>query len=69
MARAAEVLRREPLVEAFCSLVAAVGCKRRAGTEASVSLLETVSITGVAPQADNLPGLWDLLDVSEQNFP
>lgn len=69
MVRAAEVLRRVPLVKACCSPVTAVGRKSSAGTGTSVSPLETTCIAGAAPQADNLPGLWDLLNASEESFP
>lgn len=55
-------------MEAFCFLIVAVGCKRSAGTDIRVTSPRAVCITGVAPQLNNLPRLWDLMDAPEQNL-
>lgn len=49
--------------------MAAVGCKRSAGTAICITSPRTVCITGWAPQVHNLPRLWDLLDAPEQFVP
>lgn len=63
--KAAEMSRR---VEAFCSLMMAVGCKRSTGTDICITSPRSVCITGGAPQVNNLPRLWDLLDAPEQSL-
>lgn len=58
-----------PLVETFCSLMIAAGCMSSAGTDICITSPRTVCITGGAPQENNLPRLWDLLDAPEQFVP